>query len=331
MRHDAEAYPTFESLVSAIVAAAARELTGVVKKTADQVIRLFSALRPQVTYDGSENQWTASIGAGEFRRSQPASLLVDALDGVAKMAADIDCPVAVVIDEFQHLVETGGASAERQLRSAIQRHSRVGYVFAGSKTALLDDMTSNPARPFYRLGGRLFLGPVPRDDFAEAIRRGFSKARFRVDSEAVQRILDLAEDVPYNVQALANMAWEMVRAEGPGGRLTIATLERALERLVSQDGPFYSKLWNLCTQAQQRALVAVVLTHGYGLYAQRVLQRFRLSPSLMTRSLSALASRDIVRREKAFDEVRWRLEDPFFAAWLVKVGAAPSVAAADSA
>ncbi|MGH8291159.1 MAG: hypothetical protein ACREV7_19500 [Steroidobacteraceae bacterium] len=185
-------------------------------------------------------------------------------------------------------------------------------------------MTLSPARPFYRLGARLFLGPIPRKDFAEAIRQGFARARFSVDADALERLFELAEDVPYNVQALANMSWEIVRAQDGEGRLTLGGLERALDQLISQDSPFYSKLWNLCTQPQQRALTAVAVMRGKGLHARDVLQRFRLTPSLMTKSLNALASRDIIRREETVDEVRWRLEDPFFAAWLAKVGAVPN-------
>lgn len=324
LRHDAEAYATFEALVNAIIASAARELTTAIKRAGEQVVKFFGALRPQVTYDAAEQTWAASVGLADRRTTeQPAILLIDALDGVARMAADIDRPVAVIIDEFQHLIEVGGETVERQLPATIQRHSRVSYVFAGSKTALLDDMTLSPARPFYRLGARLFLGPIPRQEFAEAIRQGFAMAGFRIDSDALERLFELAEDVPYNVQALANMSWEIVRAENGAGQLTVGSLERALEQLVSQDSPFYSKLWNLCTQPQQRALSAVAVMRGKGLHAQEALRRFRLTPSLMTKSLNALAGRDIIRREETINEVRWRLEDPFFAAWLAKVGAVP--------
>lgn len=323
LRHDAEAYPTFEALVNAIIASAARELTTAIKRAGEQVVKFFGALRPQVTYDATAQTWSASLGVGDRRAERSAILLVDALDGVAKMAADIDRPVSVVIDEFQHLIEVGGETVERQLRATIQRHSRVSYVFAGSKTALLDDMTLSPARPFYRLGSRLLLGPIPRKNFAEAVRQGFAEAKFSIDADALERLFELAEDVPYNVQALANMSWEIVRSQDGVGRLTVAGLDRALDQLVSQDSPFYSKLWNLCTQPQQRALTAMAVMRGKGLHAQEVLQRFRLTPSLMTKSLNALASRDIIRREETVDEVRWRLEDPFFAAWLAKVGAVP--------
>jgi len=35
------------------------------------------------------------------------------------------------------------------------------------------------------------------------------------------------------------------------------------------------------------------------------------------------AAHEIIRREEAVNDVRWRLEDPFFAAWLAKAGALP--------
>ncbi len=51
-------------------------------------------------------------------------------------------PVGLIIDEFQSIIERGGATAEAQIRSVIQEHSRVGYVFAGSHTHLMTDMTT---------------------------------------------------------------------------------------------------------------------------------------------------------------------------------------------
>jgi hypothetical protein len=68
----------------------------------------------------------------------------------------------VVIDEFQQLVNEGGITAERQLRSVIQTHRHVSYVFAGSKTRLLIDMTSDHARPFYKLGQMESAGRVAK-------------------------------------------------------------------------------------------------------------------------------------------------------------------------
>lgn len=103
-----------------------------------------------------------------------------AADTVRRLTPSIDraavrakTRVAVIIDEFQEVVEHGGPSAEEQIRAAIQRHRHVAYVFAGSKTRMLADMISNASRPFYRLGAVHFLGAIPRPDFTAFIEDAF--------------------------------------------------------------------------------------------------------------------------------------------------------------
>ncbi len=61
--------------------------------------------------------------------------------------------------------------------------------------------------PFYRLGSKIFLGPVPRPDFSCFLKKKFLDGGFSVADEAIASLLDLAEDVPYNVQMLAHACW----------------------------------------------------------------------------------------------------------------------------
>ncbi len=158
---DAESYAGFDDLVQGIVAQAARLLKSDVARTGEKILAFFSHLRPVIAYNPANGEWSASINIAA--KSDQLPLFIQALDGVARLAKHADKPVAVVIDEFQKLIEWGGEGAEGQIRSALQRHGEVGFVFAGSKTSLLNDMTLNPARPFYRMGVRHFLGPLPRE------------------------------------------------------------------------------------------------------------------------------------------------------------------------
>ena len=83
-------------------------------------------------------------------------LLIDAIDGLARLAAYLKQRTALVIDDLQKIIELGGQTTEPQIRAAIQRHTELGFVFEGSKTELLNDMTLNPALPFYLMGVRHF-------------------------------------------------------------------------------------------------------------------------------------------------------------------------------
>jgi hypothetical protein len=93
-------------------------------------------------------------------------------------------------------------------------------------------MTMDAARPFYRLGALRSIGPVPASEFREFLRNRFVQSGFSVlagaGDEAIQSILDLAEEVPYNVQVLAHACWDQIRA---GKTLK----ERALSRLVVEE------------------------------------------------------------------------------------------------
>jgi uncharacterized protein (UPF0147 family) len=125
----------------------------------------------------------------------------------------------------------------------------VGYVFAGSATRLLHEMTDEPNRPFYRLGARLFLGEIPRADFSEFIEQGFHESGVVITAEAVERILDHARNVPYNVQRLAHETWEMARSGAIAPPVEPADIDRALTRIGGQEAPAHAALWRSLTSA----------------------------------------------------------------------------------
>ena len=130
---------------------------------------------------------------------------------------------------------------------------------------------------------------------------------------ALAAVLDLAEEVPYNVQMLAHACWNELALGRRGATLTVAVVPQVLEKVVRQDDPFYTQIWNLLTSAQQKALIAVVREKGRNLHSSRVLRESGLSQPTMQRALAALKSRDLIREEERLGQTRLRLEDPFFA------------------
>jgi hypothetical protein len=284
--------------------------------------RFFSALRPEIRFDITEHRWSASLGVRPAVGPDEAiQQLVKALNGLEQLALaqPASRPVGLIIDEFQRVIELGGERAEAQIRSAIQQHSRVAYVFAGSNTRLITAMTTNADRPFYRLGTVKVIGPVPRPDFAAFIARNLRKSGFRIaDPSVVDEILSLAEDVPYNVQSLANRCWEELlsirSADAP--ILTKDLVEQALMHAVMELDPIYTAAWIKLTVAQQNTLRAVIREGGKGMMFSAVVRTIGASPSTVQRSLAALYHQTILRDEAVQGKVRIRFDDPFFAHWI---------------
>jgi len=232
-----------------------------------------------------------------------------------------------VIDEFQEILAQTEIAAEKQIRSAAQTHRHTAYIFAGSKTRFLTGMTTDPSRPFYRLGKLLFVGPLPRPEFARFLTDKFTYGDFfshKMTEEEkrglIFQILDVAEDVPYNVQMLAHSLWNrllQIRVAAPEKAYLMKELiDETLERRLRQHDPFYTRVWNALTAIQKKTLVAVVAEDGRNLQSNKVTRAAGVGASSMRKSLESLSARDILRQDEQGGGIRFRFEDPFFAHWI---------------
>jgi predicted AAA+ superfamily ATPase len=312
LRFDAEKYESLELLAEALLTAAARALEGRLDRAVALISRAAGLLRPEARVD-PEGSLTISIGGRSSRGSLP--VLTDALDAIESLAAESGRTVVIILDEVQQVVVEHGITAERQLRSTVQQHRHLGYIFAGSATRLLTEMTSDPDRPFYRMGERIFLDALPRAEFLEFLEKGFADGGFATEVGACEHLLTRAEEVPYNVQRLAYQAWEMLRA-GPESTLTRALVDDALERLVRREDPAYTQVWTTLTRNQKTAIKAVITERGKGLLSAPVARKHHISTASMQTALKQLETASLLRSEKRDGSARYRLIDPFFAAWL---------------
>lgn len=315
LRFDAEKYETLELLASAILTAAARSLRGPAERVARWLSRSAGALRPSVDMDPVTGALSVSIGVGAGGAGGELPLLTDALDAVESLATESGREVVVILDEVQQIIVEHGEAAERQLRATVQQHRHVAYIFAGSATRLLTAMSTDPNRPFYRLGSLTYLGPVPEADFLAFLLRSYRSGGAEVEPGSCERILREAESVPYNVQRLAHEVWEVVRAES----LPVVTEEvvaRGLERVVRREDPAYTQIWTSLTRNQKKTLKAVIGTGGEGLQSRDVSRAFDIAPASVQVALTALEDRHLIRQETAAGRTRYRLVDPFFAPWL---------------
>ncbi len=315
LRYDVQAFPLLEDLASRLLTDTAHALAPSFDKAGKMLRKFFSNLQPRLDYDPTENTFSASLGQRREKESS-VPLLTDVLDGIELAAARAKRPVAVILDEFQKVVEDGGEEAEGQIRAAIQRHRHVAYVFAGSKTRLLADMVGNEGRPFYKLGKVRFLGPVPRDEFAAFLSEGFRRGGISTTEDAIETLLDAGEEVPYNVQALAHACWDGLHETGRRTTLTTENVLAMRDTIALRADPFYTMLWNGLTTPQQKTLLAVLREEDHGLASTAVSKRYGVPVSTIQKSLSLLEDKNILREDQRLGTARLRLEDPFFGAWI---------------
>ena len=96
-------------------------------------------------------------------------ILGSALDLLDALAAERKVRLGIILDEFQEIHRLDGENAEWHLRGVIERHAHVTYLLAGSRTALIHRMVSDPGSAFFKLMDVLHLGPMEDDHFARWI------------------------------------------------------------------------------------------------------------------------------------------------------------------
>ena len=145
------------TFVAAMARAITESMSSSVEKALETAKKLFGSLSPSVTVN-EEGKPTLAFGLAKHARIDP--VLEEVLETPAKIAAKGGLRVAVVLDEFQQVLEYGSDRVERKLRSVIQAHRQVSYVFLGSRKHLIQKMVLDRNRPLYRAGGHYPLGPI---------------------------------------------------------------------------------------------------------------------------------------------------------------------------
>ena len=317
---NAEEFVTEAAVAAEIVAQTAKG-SGLKLKTAmHRAQQLFGRLRPTMSYDPVQDTWSVKLN---YDDAATQTLLVsEALEGLDRLGASVDVPVALIIDEFQALVADEGIAAERQLRAVIQRQRHVAYVFAGSDESMMTAITSDHGRPFYRLGSKRYLSAIPREDFRPHLMQAYRRAGAELTTGGAERILDLSRDVPYNVQRLGLACWEVVQrlAPRPSGtpvKIDEAFVQREFDRFLEIESPTYLQSITTLTTIQLKVLKFHAEQAPKPLRWQPVAKSLHLATSTFKRATSALVRRTILRRVYEEDlATRYAFEDPFLGEWV---------------
>src|SRR4029078_13156122 len=144
----------------------------------------------------------------------------------------------------------------------------------GSEPSLMEKMIG-PKRPFYKAGPVMRLDKIPLDVLAPFIESRCTRAGIRAEAGLGTAIVELAGNLPYDVQRLAHETWVDIRGAG-GRKASLEHLHATLALLLSEQETIFEALWQRFTLAQRGALRAVVLQEGRELMSADTRTRHRL-------------------------------------------------------
>jgi len=293
-------------------AATAEAITASMSSTAGQLLQMatqfFGLFAPSVTTD---SEGKPKITFGFSVSGQPGLEIEEVLAAPAKIAARGKRKVVIVFDEFQQVLEYGSDMVERRLRSVIQKHRDVSYIFLGSRKHLLQKMFLDRSRPLYRAAGNYPLGAIETRHWIPFIGKKFREGEKPIADNEIRRVCELTEGHPFYTQHLCHALWEIC---APGEAVTEALIQRAIKVLLDREGYAYTVLWESLALNQKRLLKGIAAEPaGAKLFAAPFLTRHGLgSGSNAQRAVESLLNRDLIDR----DNGSYLITDRFFRIWI---------------
>jgi len=298
-----------DDLVRAYAKALASTMGGSIEKILQTLKTILSSLRPKITLDADgKPEFAFGVESGR----NPIMNLEEVLESVKKYTEKTDKKAVVVFDEFQQIGQLQQSHRiESVIRSQIQTHRNLSYIFMGSKKHLIFDMFSDPDRPLYGIGKML-----PLEKIAPRHLEAFVLTRFRqtgkpLSKEVASRLVETCESHPYYTQYVSHSLWEITPFNSS---ISATELDNAMNLTISRISPRYESIWELLPLRQRQALIALAnLAPTQKLFSGDVILKYGLaSAPSFRKALKRLVEKSFVDRDKN----SFTIIDIFFKKWI---------------
>ena len=305
---DLNAYPDVRSFAAALTHVTSSALESNVEK----LTKIFSGLqrlRPKVSV-GNDGTLSATVEVAAEDRDA-LSALREGMRHADKLARKKCKKLVIVIDEFSDLPKYDGQTLEKALRSEIQQHENIGYIFSGSEQSVMLSMIQDKKRAFYKLGRIMGLGPIDRGYYTNFIYNWLQKGGYKVKKRDLQKIFELGRDVPHSIQRLSYNLWELARESR---EITPFLIEKLTMVIAQQDSPHFELLWQSASQQQKTLLIALSMETHHRPFSREFQLTYGIGPSSSIKaSLESLVRKGILFKTL---EGSYQFSDTFMTYWI---------------
>jgi uncharacterized protein len=296
------------SFVTALAKAITSSMTTSVEKLLTTAKELFSSLVPTITLN---DEGKPELSFGFSRNVKIDQAIEEVLETADRIANKEKKNVVVVFDEFQQILQYENDLVERKLRSVIQNHRKVAYIFLGSRRHLIQKMFMEKNRPLYRAGGHYPLGPISEKDWTPFIRNHFRTTERLISDDLIHSIYTRTQGHPFYTQHLCHAVWELCDRKA---KVTPKMLDDATQLLLERENYAYTTLWESLAVNQRKFLKGLASEAGkVQPFSSEFIGQYGLgSGSNVQRAVDSLIEKDVIDR----DNGSFLISDRFFRLWV---------------
>ena len=135
------------------------------------------------------------------------------LDVVEKISSKKELNIKFVLDEFQDILRISDDFILEQMRSVIQHHESVTYVFLGSIESIMTNIFSSKASPFFLFARIMSLDGLDIDELYDYTKEVFDKQNIKYDDSLLKMLQFLQGHPDYSAQVLQALYYKGIVEE----------------------------------------------------------------------------------------------------------------------
>ncbi|NIM16475.1 MAG: hypothetical protein GTO45_31060 [Candidatus Aminicenantes bacterium] len=273
----------------------------------EKLFKSLAYLKPVMGIDPLTGTPTLSLDAAVRLKPDSIEGLMDLIHSAYKRKK-----LVVVFDEFQDILNVKEAPAALAiLRSKIQFHTDIPYIFAESVRNRIDDIFNNPGSPFFKSAITIDVGSLDREIFGDFLQKKFLIGKRRVPQSLLDRIFEIAQDNPGDIQQLCGAVWEVTSY---GNDIKDDIIPSALELVYSREYKGYEAALSQLTGQQLRCLIGLANLGGKSPLSSGFIKVTGINqPASIKRALNRLVQLKIIYKYQK----EYKFINPFFRSWLI--------------
>jgi AAA+ ATPase superfamily predicted ATPase len=249
--------------------------TGIIQKTKESISGLLKELRASLKIDIEIAQITIeTLERNEKSQIDESEFFLYALDLVEKIAKSQGVNIKFAMDEFQDILDIADVKILDKMRSIMQHHECVTYIFLGSIESVMNKIFSSKSSAFFHFARIIDLGGLDCNELLAYSQEFFTKHGISYD-DSLENLITFLEGHPYySVKTLQTIYYRAIE-EGKSITKTECTealkiaiyetksyLEEIIEKL-KQKKHHYAVLWSLANGIKNKNIDAPTLYKTY--------------------------------------------------------------------
>lgn len=247
--------------------------------------KLLGNLGATLTFNPLTGQPRINLGLSD------RSVIMESLPGIFRSLAETGKNLVMALDEFQELAGYEEEIAEATIRTIMQDHPGITFIFSGSRKSLIKEMFTDPNRPFFQSTQMMELKEIDREVYAAEVFNVLRKHGKDFDKQCIYKLLDLT----YCHTGFTHMVLSRVFSESES-IIDDAVLEFVWSDIL-EDHKFLAREQEyLLTPLQWKTLLAIAREEfAKEPYSGDFIRKYGLStPSSVSRSVRSLLEKGLI-------------------------------------